>query len=747
MYRGRINLDASGFGALTATIEPWDPNASFQTVAELWSGAAPKAISRLDVQCEAARRDGDAARVCSVLVFKAMLLCSEGEPKRAYEALEEARILCNDDQELAHDWLYTVTYFQGIAAMRGREDQSAMVRSGSNCCVLPISALGIHSSSAGSRLAIRHFREYLRQFPDDLAVRWLLNLAHMNLGEYPAKVEPQYLVSLTRFAGSEFHVGRFREVGSLVGINRIKQGGGAILEDFDNDGFLDFTSTSSSPTEPMAYYHNRGDGSFEDLSKAAGLDGQLGGSVCYQTDYNNDGHIDIFVARGAGLPFGARPSLLCNDGHGKFTDVTAAAGLMEPANSNAASWADYDNDGWLDLFLGCERQPNRLYRNRRDGTFEEIAAQAGLHDIPQIQCCKGTAWLDIDNDDYPDLFLNNAGGTGVLYRNNRNGTFTNVTRLMGIDCPYRGFSCWAWDYDNDGWLDIFATCHDHTLDDIVKGLSGIPHGMNSNRLYRNLRGKRFDDRTREAGLNTAFGAMGSNYGDFDNDGFLDMYLGSGVPSVSGVIPNRMFKNVEGNRLAEITADAGTGLLGQGHGVACGDWDRDGDNDVFLSGGGAVKGDRYRELLFLNPGAGNHWLTLKLIGSETNRAAIGTRIKIVTAGANPLTIHRHVSSGSSFGANPLQQTIGLAESKQAAVVEIHWPTSGTTQVFHDVAADQAIEVTELAGSYRRLNWKALPQPECGQPLESGGGRPHVRRPIRNELDRTTGQPRAVKEPQS
>jgi hypothetical protein len=496
----------------------------------------------------------------------------------------------------------------------------------------------------------------------------------------------------------------------LLGVNRFNQAGGAIMEDFDNDGLLDIALTSFDPTVSMAYYRNKGDGTFEDKSEEAGVTDQLGGLVCYQTDYNNDGRLDVFIPRGAWLPIAIRPSLLRNDGGGKFTDVTKEAGMLEPVNSNAACWADYDNDGWLDLFIGCERQPNLLYHNRGDGTFEEVSARAGLREHAVSQFCKGTTWVDLNNDDFPDLFLNNLNDAGELYRNNRDGTFTNVTSELGIDGPYHGFSCWTWDYDNDGWQDIFATCYDRTLHDVVKGLLGMPHTQHSNRLFRNLGGKGFEDKTKEAGLDMVFAAMGSNYADFDNDGFLDMYLGTGEPSFATLIPNRMFKNVGGTRFSEITGTAGTGHLQKGHGVACGDWDRDGDNDVLVEIGGAVNGDKFHDALFQNPGQGNHWLTVKLIGKKTNRAAIGARIKVVTADPKPLTVYRHVSSGSSFGANPLQQTIGLAQSKQVAVLEIHWPTSGTTQVFRNVAVDQAIEVTEFSGSYRPLNWKPLPQPK-------------------------------------
>jgi hypothetical protein len=127
-------------------------------------------------------------------------------------------------------------------------------------------------------------------------------------------------------------------------------------------------------------------------------------------------------------------------------------------------------------------------------------------------------------------------------------------------------------------------------------------------------------------------------------------------------------------------------------------------------GGAVNGDKYHNILFQNPGQGNQWLAVKLIGQKSNRAAIGARIKLVTAGEPPLTIHRHVSSGSSWGANPLQQTIGLAKAGRVALLEIHWPTSGTTQAFRDIAANQAIEITEFATNYRRLDWKPIPVPK-------------------------------------
>jgi hypothetical protein len=172
----------------------------------------------------------------------------------------------------------------------------------------------------------------------------------------------------------------------------------------------------------------------------------------------------------------------------------------------------------------------------------------------------------------------------------------------------------------------------------------------------------------------------------------------------------MFKNVGGRRFSEITASSGTGSLQKGHAVACGDWDRDGNTDIFIEMGGAINGDKYHNILFQNPGHNNNWLTVKLIGTKSNRAAIGARIKVVTAGDQPLTVHRHVSSGSSFGANPLHQTIGLGQTSKVATLEVLWPTSGTTQVFHDIDVNQAISISEFADQYQKLDWKPIQLPE-------------------------------------
>jgi hypothetical protein len=372
---------------------------------------------------------------------------------------------------------------------------------------------------------------------------------------------------------------------------------------------------------------------------------------------------------------------------------------------------DYDNDSLTDVFI-TGVHGNRLFKNAGQGKFRDVTSQAAVAGSPEAWSTSA-AWIDYDNDGYPDLFLNHLSPEGArLFHNNRDGTFGDVTRSLGVDGPILGFSCWAWDYDNDGWQDLFATCYDRTLEGVVQGLVGQPHKLHSNRLFRNRDGKGFEDVARPAGLDMVFQTMGSNFADFDNDGWLDMYLGTGEPNIATIVPNRMFKNVGGRSFAEITAPSGTGNLQKGHGVACGDWDRDGDVDLFIQMGGVINGDKYHNILFQNPGQGNRWLTIKLIGQKTNRAAIGARIKVVvtTNGQGSQNLQRHVSSGSSFGANALEQTIGLGQADQIDVLEIHWPTSGVTQVFQNVPLDQAIEVTEFAGEYRNFSRRPIALPE-------------------------------------
>ena len=705
-FKPRKLTDISGFMTILSRGPKWRPDSSFAEIAALWDRRGFKLLGEMNPNQNLLQ---DPRAAIDQLLGQILVYNYEGRAAQAYDFATEAREVAATSTEMAEEWLFTCIYAQGVCALRRGEDENCIMCRGESSCIIPISAAAVHTNPKGSQLAVRHFTEYLNEFPNDLEARWLLNLAHMTLGEHPHKVDPRFLINLDKFRNSEFDIGRFRDVGHLVGVNRLNQAGSAILEDFDGDGLLDLAVTTMDPMRSMAFYKNKGDGTFEERTESAGISGQLGGLFCSQTDFNNDGFPDIFICRGAWFDVPMRPSLLRNNRNGTFTDVTVEAGVSAPVNSISACWGDYDNDGFLDLFICCETTLNKLYRNKGNGTFEEVAGPAGVAGKPGL-VCKGANWIDFDNDGYQDLYLSHlSGGTGQLFKNNRNGTFTDITAAMGIEGPELGFSCWAWDYDNDGFLDIFATSYVRPISELVRGLQGEPTTVPTSRLFHNLGGKRFEDVSKAAGLDKPYATMGSNFADFDNDGYLDFYLGTGDPNIDMLVPNRMFKNVGGKRFAEISGSSGTGHLQKGHGVSIGDWDRSGSNSIAIQMGGAIPGDQYHNILFQNPGQGNNWLNLKLVGTKTNRPAVGARIKVVTDGPNPLTVYRTIGTGSSFGANPFEQVVGIGKADRIALLEITWPTSQTTQTFRDVKVNQALEITEFAKDFRVREYKRIPLP--------------------------------------
>ena len=228
------------------------------------------------------------------------------------------------------------------------------------------------------------------------------------------------------------------------------------------------------------------------------------------------------------------------------------------------------------------------------------------------------------------------------------------------------------------------------------------------KLYRNTGKGTFADVTHEVGLDRSVAAMGANFGDVDNDGFLDFYLGTGAPTFTALMPNLLYRNHEGKYFVDISSSSGTGHLQKGHGVSFADVDNDGNEDLFENLGGAVPGDRYNSVLFMNPGHSNRWISIKLVGVKSNRAAIGAKIKLTLAGlgqANPIR-YREVSSGGSFGASPLMQHIGIGKATAIASIEVTWPASRTRQVFKDVAANQFIEIKEFEKTYTKRHVRSV-----------------------------------------
>ncbi|HVY70188.1 MAG TPA: CRTAC1 family protein [Verrucomicrobiae bacterium] len=596
-----------------------------------------------------------------------------------------------------------------VAFLRAGEQENCLMNHNADSCLVPLRPPAFYRSPRGPRAALGLLNEQLAEFPEDLAARWLLNLAHMTLGEYPDKISPQWLIPPKIFA-SEYPLPRFPDVAGPLGLDNMNLAGGAILDDFDNDGFVDIVITSMSLSGQMRFYHNDGDGHFTDRTVQAGLAGLVGGLNLMQTDYNNDGLLDILVLRGGwyGKPGRMPKSLLKNNGDGTFSDVTEEAGLLTFHPSQTATWFDYDGDGWLDLFVGNETTDDadpdmsELFHNNRDGTFTECAALCGLN---VKRFVKGVTCADYDHDGRPDLYLSCRDAQNLLFHNDgpaegANGPatkwkFTEVSRTAGVTDPVFSFSTWFFDYDNDGWEDLFVSGYKiRNVGDVAADYLGKPHDGTLPKLYHNNRDGTFTDVTASTHLNRLCHTMGCNFGDLDNDGWLDFYLGTGDPDLTTLVPNRMFRNAGGKYFQDVTTATDTGSIQKGHGVGFADLDNDGDQDVFIEMGGAYPGDLYHNSLFMNPGNTNHWLKLKLEGVKANRAAIGARVKVtVTAPAGPREIFKTVNSGASFGCSPLRQEFGLGDATSVTAVDILWPGSGRQQHVDGLALDQAYKIRE------------------------------------------------------
>ncbi|MEJ1239360.1 FG-GAP-like repeat-containing protein [Chryseolinea sp. T2] len=338
---------------------------------------------------------------------KAMTLLEMGEEEKAVRLLEPLVRDRPDDLRVA----------KGLALsyLRLGERSNCVMDHASASCIMPISGAGIHMDERGSRKAIALFEDILSRERQDLESRWLLNLAYMTVGDYPDKVPAVYLIPELKNE-SEVKVNPFEDIAGDLGLEVNNMSGGTIAEDFDNDGLIDLVTSGWGTRERMHYFKNRGDGTFEDRSSKAGLEGITGGLNIMQTDYNNDGWKDVFVLRGAWRrEQGCIPnSLLKNNGDGTFTDVTIESGLLSFHPTQTATWNDFNNDGWLDVFIGNEtadeagpKHPCELFLSNRDGTFRDVASSASC-DV--IQFVKGVSSGDFDNDGWQDIFISSLDG-------------------------------------------------------------------------------------------------------------------------------------------------------------------------------------------------------------------------------------------------------------------------------------------------------------------------------------------------
>ena len=630
-----------------------------------------------------------------------------------------------------HEHASEFLVLEATAYLRMAEEQNCHQANTRDSCLLPIRGEGIHQKREGATRAAEVLNGLLEADPGNLEGRWLLNIAHMTLGSYPDGVPKRHLIPPAVFK-SEYPLPRFENVARRVGVDLYGLSGGSVLDDFDGDGHLDLVLSAIGFEDPVRFFRNRGDGRFEERTAQTGLAGITGGLNMVQADYDNDGLVDVLVLRGAWMKTEGRfpLSLLRNKGGGAFADVTAAAGLLRFGPTQTATWLDYDGDGWVDLFVGNESAPRgsdpaevhpcELFRNNGDGTFKNVAQEAGVDFAGYV---KGVVSGDYDNDGRPDLYVSVLGGANLLFHNDGPGPgggwrFANVAHEAGVTEPFSSFGAFFFDYDNDGWPDLFVTGFDPatTGGDIAADYLGLPTPAPRGRLYRNKGDGTFDDVSRAAGVYRVAPAMGLNFGDLDNDGFLDFYLGTGTPNLSTLVPNRMFRNAGGRAFQDVTSAGNFGHLQKGHAVSFGDTDEDGDQDVFEVMGGAHLADKAYSAFYENPGNANRWVTLELEGVRSNRSALGARIKVaVSAPGGPRILHRTVSSGGSFGASPLRQEIGLGDATGIDSVEIVWPAPGQTQRLGPLELDRRYHVREGSDAVAR----AGPPP---RPHQSTSSRP-------------------------
>lgn len=634
-----------------------------------------------------------------------------GYTVNAIELINSVLDTMSTQESFFYNYSLPLTDLLAISYFRLGEDENCLQDNSTDNCILPFRESNIHSKRRGAEKAIELLEYLLNYFPNNYTYHWLLNLSYMAIGKYPDEVPQQWVIP--NLEGEELtHSSRYRDVAQMSGIDGFGRAGGSAVEDYDQDGFYDIISSSWGLSDQVHYYRNMGDGQFEKRTIESNLLGITGGLNMVQGDYNNDGFTDLFILRTGWLgDEGAHPnSLLRNNGDGTFTDVTILSGVYSENPTQTACWGDYNNDGWIDLFVGNETWPemisdevkgiytgssktekihkSELFLNNQDGTFSNVAQETGLDVIGFI---KGAIWLDINNDGWQDLYLSRLGEKNLLfenqgYMNDVDIFFKDVSEQAGVFDPIDSFPVLSFDINNDGWEDIFVSGYSNSSGDVARDYLGLRHNGETPRLYLNNKDGTFKDITLTSGMSHPLLTMGCNYGDINNDGYLDIYLGTGDPDLRSVQPNRMFLNDKGKAFRDITFSSRFGHLQKGHGVSFSDFDNDGDLDIFSVIGGAYEGDIYKNILLENPGDNdNNWIGIELKGSMSNRDAIGARIAIETD--RGLKIYRTISSGGTFGQSPFAQLIGIGHAKKVKSIEVIWPGSTISQVIRDLDADK------------------------------------------------------------
>jgi tetratricopeptide (TPR) repeat protein len=534
----------------------------------------------------------------------------------------------------------------------------------------------------------------IEQYPEVLELRWHLAQVWRQTGRSLTEMPAAYRFGQEKALGVASS-GHFSEIASELGVDKKDGGRSSAWADFDDDGDLDLVALGHPD---LAYYRNDG-ARFSDRTVQVGLELPVGGIGAQVADYDNDGDADLYITRDGWFGGGANV-LFSNSGDGHFVDKTEEAGVGDMGSGFCASWADYDRDGWLDIYVAngtgaTGDSTNVLYRNRGDGTFVDVAAVSGVAHKGQSL---SSAWGDFDGDSDADLYVCNFTESNVLYRNEGDGSFADITASAGVSAAHiDGFITFVLDYDNDGSLDIFVgnwSEFETVLAD--RASAKITSSRDRPVLYHNRGDGTFEDRSVQAGIARAQGTMSGVPADIDNDGWVDLYLGNGGPQMGRRDPDVLYRNLGDGTFEDATEALGLGHVGKSHGVTFADYDRDGDVDLYVPSGGAQPGDHWHNAFYRNEGFGHHWLVLKLEGRRSNRDGIGAQIS-VRCGENK-QLHE-VASGYSFGnSSSIEAEFGLGDCLQADEIVVRWP-SGQVDAFKEVAADRRLLLVEGAGKVR------------------------------------------------
>ena len=646
-------------------------------------------------------------------------LVNKGETELAIKTYKE--LLKNLDDNVATLDKANVNKLKsllGISYLRLGEQQNCLANHNHQSCFVPIQKDGLHTVKEGSENAIEIFSEILDDNPNDKNAKYLINIAYMTLGFDLNNIPKKHRIHPNAFK-SEEEIPRYEEIAGKLGLDFNKLSGSTVIDDFNNDGNLDVIATSWGYSDNIVFYKNNGDGSFTDVTKEAGLQGFKGGLNMNHTDFDNDGNLDIYITRGAWFAdYGKIPStLLRNKGDGTFEDVTLKAGLTKYNPRITSAWADLNLDGWLDLVIPNETSSDmidglEIWMNNKNGTFTDVAPLVQLN-IRRL--FKGITIADMNNDRWPDIFLSNYNGKNILMINAGEKEasklrFFNAGETAKVLEPAHSFPTFFIDVDNNGWEDIFIGGYDPSTfptEDYVDFFEGKIYTERSNRLYLNNGNNTFTDGTNAFGLQGTFYAMGCNQGDINVDGYPDIYLGTGNPSLYSIIPNKMYLNKSGKKFVDVSFSGGFANIQKGHGVSFADLDNDGDEDIYEVMGGAFEGDVFPNTLFENPNYDqNNWITLKLEGVSANRAAIGARVMIVgEENGVEKRFYQKVHPGSSFGNNSLRLECGLGKCTKIKALSILWPSLDmSVDDFTDVAINTHYAVKQGAKKMNVLDLK-------------------------------------------